>query len=216
MSQTDGGWTGSNLFGQTFSLRVVITDSNPQPPAGMSMSLVWGYASSPITAEEIPVVGLVSHSDLYQQTRFLPLVYFTDVQHAGAFFTSLASILNPPLIDEAHLCDLPADAKLYRRIQGMNATQCINDNHRSTWFTLGVCMVFGTPACLFPPTSLVGCPGLIVCNTANAACMVYRDVTTTAHLNNTTACLCLVAQNGGTNWSDCKFECPSCTPVNPR
>jgi len=212
VSVTMTGYDGHDLFQRTFELRTTREEVMPNALnlPDWDVRFWWGFASSPSHPVEIPTMGIVARSTLYAQTRFIPFAYFTTAA-GGDFIRGMSEF-----IDQYHLCDLPHDAFVYRQLQWNKTNQCVSENHRSAFFTLAICWGIGTPLCLFPPTALAGCPGLVVCNAANGACMIYRDVTTTFRWKDFETCLCTLVSNNVPNWNWCAFECPSCNPINPR
>lgn len=202
-------FNGSNIFGQTFHLTGYAYDPLQGPESladDVSIYQWYGTASSSFHNEELATVGIVLHSVSLNQTRFVPIVIMTN-QIGNRFVWWMG--------DPEHRswniseCNMGSGASFYETERGKYET-CFRSLRRGFWMKSAFCWGTTGLACLFPPTSVIGCPGLLVCQSAVGACGLMNLWDAQDNIDEVYNCFCTIGGAGGTNFDRCTFKCPSC------
>jgi hypothetical protein len=212
VSDTFTGFHGQNLFGHSFTLVTSRIDEVTIPahldPTGDISAWYWfGTAESPISNGPLASIGLVVQSNSLNQMRFIPLSVLTE-ERGLAYMLWLEDPENNPL--RYSQCNLSPEARAMKRVEFDKFKECVDENHQDAIGEAIFCWLIPGAFCLFPPTSAIGCPGLVLCNAAVTYCTISKDIKANRRYNNVSSCFCTMSQAGSTDFSRCQFECPGC------
>ncbi len=204
---------GENALGQTFVLHTSMSVEIPSPRADIKVYRWFGFVRVDLVSE-LPITAMIlQHGG---ENRLIPLVA---LPHGMSFMQELREVASTRLTS---VCALDAAGSSSWQLIQQRVDQAIDENNEDFIIQQAVCIGGGGALCLL---SLgIGCGVAIACAIASDACYVGKMRATNGRARVSRSCCCNVSQHhrdAGTtsnlaDYDRCKFEAPSCSPIQLR
>lgn len=205
--------SGENVLGQTFLLNTSMSVEIPSPEAEIRVYRWFGMVSLDLSSE-LAITAMVIQR--YDSIRLHPIVA---MPQGSDFMQELREEASTRLTS---VCTLDAAGSTSWQLIRQRVQQAIDENNDDFIIQQAVCIGGGGVLCIF---SLgIGCGVAIACAIASDACYVGKMLATNGRARTSLSCCCEVTRHhrdAGTtstpsDYDRCKFEAPSCSPIQLR